>query len=305
VSRVLVTGATGFIGRGTLAPLVERGYEVHAVARGAGQQAPGVQWHAGDLLAAGTAAEIIDAVRPTHLLHLAWEARPGIFWNSPDNLAWVEASLRLLRAFAEAGGERAVLAGTCAEYEWSDEVHCTEGVTPLRPATLYGAAKHGLHVVAERYAEQAGISLAWGRVFFVYGPHEHPARLASSVASALVRGEPAGTSAGTQVRDFLYSEDLADAFVALLASAVDGPVNLAAGDPRPIREVVEALAAAAGAPELLRIGARPTNPAEPAAITAAVERLRDEVGWAPPRTLEERAADTVAWWRQAGIAGRG
>jgi nucleoside-diphosphate-sugar epimerase len=305
MSRVLVTGATGFIGRGTLAPLLERGYEVHAVARGVAAPGDGVTWHAGDLLEAGTAAQVIDAVRPTHLLHLAWEARPGIFWSSPDNLAWVEGSLRLLRAFAEGGGERAVLAGTCAEYEWSDEVHCSEGVTPLRPATLYGAAKHGLHVVAERYAEQAGISLAWGRIFFVYGPHEHPARLVSSVASALVRGEPAETSAGTQVRDFLYSEDLADAFVALLASEVEGPVNLASGDPRTIRAVVEAVGAAAGAPERLRIGARPTNPAEPAAITAAVDRLRDDVGWAPPRTLEERVADTVAWWRQAGTAGRG
>ena len=82
------------------------------------------------------------------------------------------------------------------------------------PATLYGTAKHALHTLVER----SGVSAAWGRVFFVFGPHEHPARLASSVASALVRGEPAETGPGTQVRDFLYSEDLAAAFVALLDS---------------------------------------------------------------------------------------
>jgi nucleoside-diphosphate-sugar epimerase len=291
VSGVLVTGGSGFIGRNALAPLRERGYEVHA---------PGSR--EADLLAPGTAADLIAELRPTHLLHFAWDARPGKYWTSTDNLEWVEGSLRLLRAFAEGGGRRAVLAGTCAEYEWTDEVHCVEGATPLAPATLYGAAKHGLHVTAERYASQAGVSFAWGRIFFVFGPHEHHARLASSVASALVRGEPAETGAGTQVRDFLYSEDLGDAFAALLDSAVEGAVNMASGEPRAIRDLVVALGDAAGRPDLLRIGARPPNPGEPASITAAVDRLRDEVGWRPPRTLEQRAADTIAWWRQAAPA---
>jgi nucleoside-diphosphate-sugar epimerase len=288
VKRVLVTGGTGFIGRQTLEPLRARGYEVHA---------PGSR--AADLLAPGTAARLVDELRPTHLLHFAWDARPGKYWTSTDNVAWVEASLRLLREFAGAGGERAVLAGTCAEYRWSDRVHCVEAGTALEPATLYGAAKHGLRVVAERYAGQAGFGFAWGRIFFVFGPHEHPARLASSVASALVRGVPAETTAGTQVRDFLHAEDLGDAFAALLDSDVGGAVNVASGEPRPIRDLITALADAAGRPDLLRIGARPSNPSEPAELTAAVDRLRDEVGWRAARTLEQRAADTIAWWRRA------
>jgi nucleoside-diphosphate-sugar epimerase len=278
MKRVLITGSGGFIGRGTLEPLAERGYEVIR--------------NTADLLEPGAPERVIAEVRPTHLLHLAWNAKPGEFWTTPENLDWVAASLRLLRAF---DGERAVFAGTCAEYEWADQTHCVEAVTPLVPATLYGTAKHALHTLVER----SGVSAAWGRVFFVFGPHEHPARLASSVASALVRGEPAETSAGTQVRDFLYSEDLADAFVALLDSDVEGAVNLASGDPRPIHEVVEAFGAAAGRPDLLRIGARPSNPAEPSVLTASVDRLRDEVAWTPPRTLEQRIADTVAWWRAA------
>jgi nucleoside-diphosphate-sugar epimerase len=288
VKRVLVTGGSGFIGRQTLAPLRERGFEVHAP-----------RSHEADLLAPATAVRLVDAVRPTHLLHLAWDARPGKYWTSTDNVAWVEASLRLLRAFAEAGGRRAVLAGTCAEYRWTDEVHCVEDRTPLEPATLYGAAKRGLHVVAQRYAEQVGLGFAWGRIFFVFGPHEHPGRLASSVASALVRGEPAETGPATQVRDFLHTEDLGDAFAALLDAPVEGAINLASGDARPIRDLVVALGDAAGRPDLLRIGARPSNPAEPASITAAVDRLRDEVGWSAARTLEQRAADTIAWWRHA------
>lgn len=297
MNRVLVTGATGFVGRGTLAPLRARGFEVHAVSSRSGPTAAdGVHWHEADLLA-DSPAELMRAIAPTHLLHLAWYAEPGAFWSSSRNLGWVQASLRLLEAFAESGGRRAVIAGTCAEYEWQDRTVCDETVTPCRPATLYGASKHALHLIAEAYARLNDISLAWGRIFFVFGPGEDPARLGGSVARALALGEPAPCSHGEQLRDFLYSEDLADAFAALLDSGVEGAVNMASGRPVRMRDLVQALAAAAGRPDLIQLGARPSNPDEPTELIAAVARLQDEVGWAPPAPLAQRAADTVAWWR--------
>jgi nucleoside-diphosphate-sugar epimerase len=203
----------------------------------------------------------------------------------------------LLRAFAEAGGERLVVAGTCAEYRWETETHCVERVTPTEPATLYGAAKLGLQSVGSAYAREAGMSMAWGRIFFVFGPHEHPARLASSVARALLAGEEAPCSTGDQVRDFLYAPELADAFVSLLGSDVTGPVNMASGVAVRLRDFIQAIAEAADRPDLVRLGARPAGPNEPASLTAAVSRLRDEVGWTPSLTLAEAAEKTVAWWK--------
>jgi nucleoside-diphosphate-sugar epimerase len=298
LSRVLVTGATGFIGRGALAPLLAAGMEVHAVSsRRPPDGAPAaVRWHTADLLAPG-GEQVLAAIEPTHLLHMAWYAQPGRFWSSEENLRWVEASLRLLRAFAAAGGRRLVVAGTCAEYAWERETNCVEDVTPTRPATLYGAAKHALQTVAASYAKEAGIAMAWGRVFFVFGPHEHPGRLASSVAGSVVAGEEALCSDGEQVRDFLYAPELAAAFVALLLSDATGPVNMASGVPRRVRDLIEAIADAAGRPELVRLGARPTAESEPARLTADVKRLREEVGWAPTLSLAEAAQRTVEWWR--------
>ncbi|MGO9956926.1 MAG: NAD-dependent epimerase/dehydratase family protein [Solirubrobacteraceae bacterium] len=298
MSRVLVTGASGFIGLGTLQPLLEAGMEVHAVSsRGAPAGAPSeVRWHVADLLQPGAERELA-AIQATHLLHLAWYAEPGRFWRAADNLDWLAASLKLIRTFTEAGGRRVVVAGSCAEYEWSDRTHCVESLTPTRPATLYGAAKHALHTVAAAYAGESGTALAWGRVFFVFGPREDPRRLGGSVASALVRGQEALCSHGGQVRDFLYAPELGAAFAALLRSDVGGPVNMASGRPLRVRDLVEALAAAAGRPELVRLGARPAA-AEPARLTADVARLRDEVGWEPSLELDEAAALTVAWWRE-------
>jgi nucleoside-diphosphate-sugar epimerase len=306
MTRVLVTGATGFIGRGTLSPLIASGMDVHAVGRRQSPDwlPPEVRWHQADLLRESAAADVVRDVRPSHLLHLAWFTEPGAFWRSVENLHWVEASLRLLRAFAIHGGRRAVLAGSCAEYAWEDHTICSEATTPCRPATLYGTSKHALRLIAQQFAAEVDLSLAWGRVFFVFGPHERPERLAGSVASALVRGMEAPCSHGHQRRDFLYSEDLAEAFVALLRSPAQGAVNLASGAAIEIRELVMALAEAAGRPDLVRLGAHPAVPNEPSELVAEVRRLRDEVGWTPRADLAQRAADCVRWWRGELTAGR-
>jgi nucleoside-diphosphate-sugar epimerase len=299
VTRALVTGATGFVGRNALRPLAERGFEVHAVTsrRPPAELERLAVWHHADLLHTAAAEAVIDAARPTHLLHLAWYAEHGEFWSSLENVRWVEASLLLLRRFAASGGRRAVMAGTCAEYDWSCSP-LSEAHSPLVPATLYGAAKHGLHVVAEALAARAGFELGWGRIFFVYGPGEDPRRLVASVARALARGERAPSSHGRQLRDFLHVEDLADAFAALVAADVTGAVNVAAGTSVSIREVVELLGELSGRPDLVELGALPARPGDPDELSADVRRLRDEVGWMPRRSLEDGLRETLEWWRE-------
>jgi nucleoside-diphosphate-sugar epimerase len=305
--RVLVTGATGFIGRHALAPLASRGFEVHAVTSGPSPPPPGAQerddgvsWHRADLLSARGADELLAAVRPTDLLHLAWYAEHGRFWTSTENLRWVAATLELAQAFARHGGRRAVLAGTCAEYRWGLPGPCSEATTPLEPATLYGTSKRATHAVLAASAGELGIELASGRVFFLYGPHETPTRLVASVIRSLLAGEPARTSDGRQIRDFLHVSDVAGAFAALLDGPVIGAVNIGSGEARPLRDVIDAIGAATGRPELLDIGALPARSNDPNELYADATRLRDEVGFSPALGLEEGVARTVEWWRGRG-----
>jgi nucleoside-diphosphate-sugar epimerase len=305
--RVLVTGASGFIGRNALPALLAAHYEVHAVSRredpGLAELAPGVRWHAADLLDEQAIARLLSAVAPTHLLHLAWFSEHGAFWHSPENLSWLGASLHLLRAFEVSGGRRAVVAGTCAEYDWSIAGRCLEGVTPLAPATLYGTCKHALRQVAESLWDAPDApALAWGRVFFLYGPHENQARLVPSVIAPLLAGEAARCSHGRQERDFLHVADVAGAFVALLSSEVRGAVNIGSGESVSIAELVRLLGALCGRPELVRLGVLPARAGEPEELLADTGRLREEVGFSPSLTLEEGLNDTVAWWR--GVSGQ-
>jgi nucleoside-diphosphate-sugar epimerase len=298
MKRVLLTGATGLIGRHTLPLLLARGYQVHAVASQLLREPQeGVQDHKADLLDPGQAADLMASVEPTHLLHFAWCTVPPNYWTSLENVRWVQASLSLLRAFSLHRGQRVVMAGTCAEYDWQYG-YCSERITPLSPASLYGVCKHSLGLIVERFCAQTGLSGAWGRIFFLYGPYEHQERLVPTVIRSLLQGRPARCSQGSQIRDFLHVHDVANAFVSLLDSEVVGPVNIASGRPVALEEVIYRIADKLGRRDLIQLGVVPTPAGEPPALIADTRRLAEEVGWSPEYDLDSGLGQTIEWWRE-------
>ena len=290
-SRVILTGGSGFIGRHAVEPLLRAGFEVHALGR---RPVPGATWHAVDLLNKDETAAAVISIGASHLLHLAWTVTHGEFWTAPSNLDWLAATLTLYRAFVEADGRRAVMAGTCAEYDWSFGT-LNEGDTPLRPRTLYGTAKHAVHELLAKSAAEDGVELAWGRVFFLYGPHEGRARLVPSIVLPLLQGLQAQVGEGRALRDFMHVQDVADAFVATLASAFTGPVNIATGLAVPIRYVITTIAAQIGQPNLVSFGTRAVPDYEPPVLATTARNLHG-IGFKPRFTLETGLEDTIAWW---------
>lgn len=294
----LVTGVTGFIGRSTIAHLHTRGHHVHALARTVPDPPPaGVVWHRCDILDTSAVSDLLRAVRPHNLLHLAWYAKPHDWRTSSENIRWVEATLHLLRAFAVSGGGRVVISGSCAEYEGGGGF-CSEDLTPIRPSTVYGSCKAGVQLVASAAAPSLGIGLAWGRVFGVYGPAEDEQRLAASVITALLRGERARCTPGTQIRDYLYSVDVADALVHLIDSQFEGVVNIGSGKPVAVRDLVKTIGQLLGREDLIDLGALPAKGDEPGILVADIRRLENVVGWTPSHSLEEGLLATIDWWRQ-------
>lgn len=297
--RVLVTGARGFIGSHTLPMLLSRGYEVVAVTSSGDCTTRGdIKYVKTDLRDPLLAGELVYAVKPTHLLHLAWVTEHGAFWTSPENSNWVLGSLALYRAFAAIGGQRVLTAGTCAEYDW-EFGRCVESDTPLIPATPYGKAKLKLFRAQDALFAESGISTAWGRVFLCYGPHEDPKRFVPSVITSLLRGEEAKCSSGEQQRDFLHARDLASAFVHLLDTDVTGAVNIASGQPIPLANVATRIANVIGRPDLLRLGAIPPAPNDTSVLYGDVRRLTEEAGWRPEMSLEQGLRQTVEWWARS------
>jgi nucleoside-diphosphate-sugar epimerase len=296
MNRVLITGGSGFIGRHCVPLLASKGYEVHAVSRRPrSETTPNAFWHGVDLLGPGCAGKLISEVRPEYLLHLAWYAVPGTFWDARENIDWVRASLELFCAFADNGGKRMVSAGTCAEYD-SCAGKCVENTTPLSPTTLYGTSKHAVERILHYSKWQTGLSSAWGRVFFPYGPNEHPSRVVAHVVRSLLRGEPALCSEGTDVLDFIHVEDTASAFIALLGSDIQGPVNIGSGKPTALRDLLTEIGSQLGRLDLVHFGARAPS-SRTYRLWANTKRLSKEVGWLPRYSLIRGLEHTVEWWR--------
>lgn len=297
MSSVLVTGGGGFIGRHCLPLLQEAGYRVHAVSRHEprGDADGGVRWHRADLLDPADAGRVVAEAAPTHLLHLAWCTENGKCWSSDKNIRWLQASLELVRAFAGIGGERLVVAGSCAEYQLNYG-YCSEAVTPLNPDSMYGLTKGALQRVVQMYAANHEISAAWGRVFYLYGPYEDPARLVPSVINSLLAGRDAECTHGNQIRDYLYVEDVAGALTALLRSRLDGPVNIGSGEPARLKEIVNMIGDMTRGKHLIKLGARPAPEGEPPFIVADTRRLRESLGWEPSTPLRDGLQRTIEWW---------
>jgi nucleoside-diphosphate-sugar epimerase len=138
--------------------------------------------------------------------------------------------------------------------------------------------------------------MAWGRVFFLYGPHEAPGRLVSDVIQSLIERREAHCSDGTQQRDFMHVVDVGRAFAAVLDSDCTGPVNIASGVCVPVRSVVSTIGLLTQASDLIRFGAA-NRPNEPPRLAASIDILHDRLGFRPRYDLESGLANTVDWWR--------
>ncbi len=305
---MFVSGAGGFIGRWSVPALLRLGYEVHAVLSGsAGHGVPGelhgAQIHTADLLDPSRVEELMRAIRPSHLLHFAWIATPGSYRNSEENFRWLTASEHLLHCFGAHGGRRVMMAGSCAEYDWTRAEVCDERLSPLANSSAtvsspYAACKIALQEALADYGSRTQVSTAWGRIFFQFGPHEHPDRLVPYVISNLLLDREAACSHGKQVRSFLHVADVGAAFAAVMHSRLEGAVNIGSDERITLAELTGRIARQIGRPELVKLGARPPAPEEPIILVPDVRRLRDEARWMPRFTLHEGLADTIAWWRR-------
>lgn len=301
MKRVLVTGADGFVGRHLVPELAGLGFTVipaagPAAGPGAAGDVPGLL--RADLLSPGAARDLVRRARPTHLVHLAWHTDPADYRESPRNADWAEASRTLALAFAGAGGQRALFAGSCYEYEWGPGP-LREQASPCRPATPYGAAKLALFREISSLYGVSGPGFAWARLFFLFGPGERPEKLVPSAIRLMAEKSPVPLPGGNLVRDYLYIKDAASALARLLAGPAQGPVNVASGEPVRLGELVSEIARAMGvAPDLRPGGYEAAGAAAAPGVVADVGRLREELGWRPRFSLREALAATVLFWRE-------
>ena len=299
--RVLVTGASGFVGLPLVEALAAGGMRVEALGcRNVGPELPGVRWHRVDLYNAGDVRLLLRELRPAVLVHCAWYVEHGRFWSAPDNWVWLDVSFELAMRFFETGGRRFVGIGTCAEYacqDLNDNMPWPES-RKIDPVTLYGQAKaelwRRLRALVQR---RPGAQAAWARLFHLFGAGEPPERLVPSIIHSVLAGREACCGSGRLVRDFSSVWFVAGALAALASSRVTGPVNIGSGQPRSIAALSRQVARLAGRPDLLRLGALPDRPDDVPVMVADTRRLRLEVGYPHRPVIEDDLRRVISHYR--------
>ena len=288
--RVLLTGASGFLGNYVLSQLAQQGVETIVVGRTRPAGYAG-NFILADLLHMDDYSTIVQSAKATHLLHLAWYAEHGKYWTSSLNLRWLEASVHLAEAFCVGGGQKVVVAGTCAEYDWSYG-YCREDSTPLNPATLYGTAKDATRRLLAAICSLYHVPCAWGRVFLPFGTGEARERLLPSLIEVFQGKRPPFGVYATAYRDLLHASDVADGFVTLLRGDATGPYNVCSGEPIRLAEVVCELARLMNADPQAVLSLTAERSGDPRLLVGENLKLK-QLGWRPALSLVQGLERTI------------
>lgn len=278
MKRVIITGSTGLIGKEAILPLKDAGFEVFEL-----------RHEVCDLFDSSSLEEFFAKIKPQYLLHFAW-ITGGDYLTNPINEKFVTSSMEMLKIFKKYGGTRAVFAGTCFEYKFKNEP--IKESDELNPATLYAISKDKLRRHAQEFCAQNGINFGWGRVFYVFGQNEKTGRLTSTIVNNLRQNKPVTINSGSLLRDYMYTKDIANAFVKFLCTDVDGCVNIATGKAISLEDFALTFANLMGKEELVIVKNEVGN--QPPLIVADIARLKDEVKFDSKYTVEQAVREILS-----------
>ena len=313
-SSIFVTGAHGLLGSWLCGRLLDLGGQVTVLRR---EPQPGsalvltgnearCQVVDGDLLDSALLEEVVAAQGIDTVVHLAAQAIVGVARTSPRSTfeANVVGTWNVLEASRLAGVGRVVVASSDKAYGPSDVLPYVEDL-PLRAQFPYDASKAAADLIARSYWHTYGLPVVVTRLANLYGGgDQNQSRLVPEAMAAVIEERrPVVRSDGSPERDYLYVEDAAEAYLAVLDMLSSGTgageaFNAGSGIPRRALEVVEEILRVAGSkmtPEILGTGV-PEGEIERQVIDSS--KLEAATGWRATTPLEEGLARTLAWYRE-------
>jgi len=292
--RVLVTGATGFIGRNLCEALIALGAEVYGLAKDAdtGTLIDGCRPLLVDLRDLATMREAVLRAKPEIIFHLAAmvTARQDVALVLPMIEYNLLGSVHLLLAAGEAGCDQLVLVGSCEEPGTSGWAEA--------PTSPYAASKAAAVLYGRMFHKLYALPVVVVRLFMAYGPWQAPDKLIPATIQALLCGERATVFSGGRTCDFIYVADVVRGLMkaALRAGVVGETLDLGTGNGTSIRDMVSLLAELSGSPVTPLFTATPERTEESHRV-AQVSITNQKLEWEPVWTLRRGLAETIDWYR--------
>lgn len=290
MKKVLITGSSGQVGTRLTKNLSRAGFDVVGIGTreildAADESNSYIKF---DLLTEDVDS-LIEQTRPDLLIHLAWETQPNSFWASPKNILWLDSSKKLVESFNKWGGERIVVAGTGAEYDWESQSPFDE-LGPEFPKSIYGQAKLALLNVLR----DQSTSFLWTRTFFQFGDKEMPGRMIPSLIDTLQSGQKFSIQKPDDIRDYIYVDDVVQIMTSLIVSEKEGVFNVASGVGITMRELGTKIAGIFGRPDLMHFQEQSEKPSIVQANMAKLEKTLGRIKYtnldeAINKTIRERA----------------
>lgn len=306
-ARVLVTGASGFIGSHLTRRLVSEGAEVHALTSSVSSVYPPrllevrdqITLHEGNLIDRSAMDAIVEVVRPEIVWHLGAYTHVGKSWHRVDECiqANIQGTVNLLQALDGTGYRRFVYTGTSEIYGDID-VPFREDVR-VNPISPYSVSKYAGERYCRMFHQGHGWPIVMLRPFNAYGPYQSPDRVIPEIIVRAVRQQPLRMTQGRQTREFNYVEDLAEGFVrAGVVEGIEGEViNIGNGEEVSMCDLATTILDLMGNPIEAQFGALPDRPTEIWRMYSDNTKARTLLGWKPAHSLEEGLAKTIAWYR--------
>jgi nucleoside-diphosphate-sugar epimerase len=296
--KILLTGATGFIGSHVARALVRAGHEIHALVLPDDDVwrirdiLPSLETIRGNLL---NSPPVLPSSPFDVCVHLAWYVVPGKYLDAPENRDFLRASIAFATAMANAGCPRFVATGTCFEYD--TRLRVLSESSPTKPRSLYATCKLQLFHELQELGRKTPMQIAWPRFFYQYGPCEDPRRFVPAAINTLLRGEPFTVPPNEQTRDYLHVVDVASAVCAVACTPLTGAVNIGSGEPATVRQIALHIAEIIGRPDLIKAGTQPYAPDDSPYIVADNTRLREQTDWQRRYPLDAGLRQTIDWWK--------
>lgn len=306
--RVLVTGASGFIGSHLTRRLLADGAEVHVLTSAVSSVYPArlvdlrgqLTVHEASLTDRGAVEVVAATARPDVVFHLAAYTHVGKSWQRIDECVQVnvQGTVNLLMALAPHGYDRLVNVGTSEIY--GDIPAPFHEADKPRPVSPYAISKYAAEEFCRLFAESRGWPIVRIRPFNAYGPAQTSDRVIPELITRALRGQPVRMTTGRQTREFNFVEDLVAGLV-LAATAPDDVhgqlFNLGCGQDVSIRSLATTILEMLGNPVEAEFGVHPERPTEIWEMRSDPTRAREQLGYTSPTSLEDGLARTIAWYR--------